>query len=175
MQGVGGSSPLVFTTSEQAFYRLLRFFVKIEAYSCLYFSFLQSVTLSARLFCCKYSYDGTQLLPVFCGLQGLALLSAINKKYFSCTCHINKRGHRKDNLSCYFLYSLIVLGLRLFYDDDIGIYEYFFISVAYFHTVGHCAVQPVHIFFDSLFDFYKITLKFLLFVSAGACAHNKDP
>lgn len=70
MQGVGGSSPLVFTTSEQAFYRLLRFFVKIEAYSCLYFSFLQSVTLSARLFCCKYSYDGTQLLPVFCDLQG---------------------------------------------------------------------------------------------------------
>ena len=110
MQGVGGSSPLVFTTSEQAFYRLLWFFVKIEAYSCLYFSFLQSVTLSARLFCCKYSYDGTQLLPVFCGSQGLALLSAINKKYFSCTYHINKRGHRKDNLSCYFFVFTYCIG-----------------------------------------------------------------
>ena len=50
MQGVGGSSPLVFTTSEQAFYRLLRFFIeKIAARSCRCSSF--SAKGHARLAC----------------------------------------------------------------------------------------------------------------------------
>ena len=175
MQGVGGSSPLVFTTSEQAFYRLLRFFVKSKRTHASISPFCKASR--SRLAC--------SVVNILMTAHSCCLFFAVYKDWLSYPQSTKNIFHApaistreviaKITSLVIFLYSLIVLGLHLFYDDDIGIYEYFFISVAYFHTVGHCAFQAVHIFFDSLFDFYKITLKFLLFVSACACAHNKDP
>ena len=70
-----GSSPTTGTTSEQALYRLLRFFCKNQSALTPLLLLFRKRSRSAHLLGCKRPRDGLLSLPTFCGLITISIES----------------------------------------------------------------------------------------------------
>ncbi len=74
-----GSNPGKRATSEQAMYRLLRFFCKNRSALMPLLLLFRKKSRSARLFACKRAHDGSRSLPAFCELTPLPPASKVGR------------------------------------------------------------------------------------------------
>ena len=99
-------------TSEQALYRLLRFFTKIRAHFTPLLLLCAKGHAQARLLGCKRPRDGSLPLPTFCGFEG-SNPSDKNENISFCRLLTRRRGLRivRDDV-CFFKANAVSHSLR---------------------------------------------------------------